>query len=107
MSRLGPAAGPQHLCYDERLYAVRLAECHTWTPGTQGLNTSNAVTAFERMEEKVIALEAEAESTLQARSLLWLRFWLKISVEAESTLQGRLLRVSALRSKGCEGCCLE
>lgn len=34
----------------------------------QGLNTSNAVTAFERMEEKVIALEAEAESTLQARS---------------------------------------
>jgi hypothetical protein len=33
----------------------------------QGLNTSNAVTAFERMEEKVMALEAEAESTLQAR----------------------------------------
>ncbi|BDA43705.1 Membrane-associated protein VIPP1, chloroplastic [Coccomyxa sp. Obi] len=31
----------------------------------QGLNTSNAVTAFERMEEKVMALEAEAESTLQ------------------------------------------
>ena len=33
----------------------------------QGLNTSNAVTAFERMEEKVMSLEAEAESTLQAR----------------------------------------
>ena len=31
----------------------------------QGLNTSNAVTAFERMEEKVMSLEAEAESTLQ------------------------------------------
>ncbi len=33
----------------------------------QGLNTSNAVTAFERMEEKVMSLEAEAESTLQVR----------------------------------------
>ena len=32
----------------------------------QGLNTSNAVTAFERMEEKVNALEAESEATLQA-----------------------------------------
>lgn len=32
---------------------------------SQGLNTSNAVTAFERMEEKVMALEAEAESTLE------------------------------------------
>ena len=32
----------------------------------QGLNTSNSVTAFERMEEKVIALEAESEATLQA-----------------------------------------
>ena len=31
----------------------------------QGLNTSNAVSAFERMEEKVMSLEAEAESTLQ------------------------------------------
>ncbi|KAK9819244.1 hypothetical protein WJX81_005542 [Elliptochloris bilobata] len=31
----------------------------------QGLNTSNAVTAFERMEEKVMALESEAEATLQ------------------------------------------
>ena len=30
----------------------------------QGLNTSNAVTAFERMEEKVLALEGEAEATL-------------------------------------------
>ena len=40
----------------------------TWL---QGLNTSNAVTAFERMEEKVIALEAEAESTLQVRALRW------------------------------------
>ena len=33
----------------------------------QGLNSSNAVTAFERMEEKVMSLEAEAESTLQVR----------------------------------------
>ena len=31
----------------------------------QGLNTSNAVTAFERMEEKVMSLEAEADATLQ------------------------------------------
>ncbi|KAK9830250.1 hypothetical protein WJX72_010583 [[Myrmecia] bisecta] len=31
----------------------------------QGLNTSNAVVAFERMEEKVMALEAESEATLQ------------------------------------------
>ncbi len=36
----------------------------------QGLNTSNAVTAFERMEEKVMALEAEAESTLEVRTRL-------------------------------------
>ncbi len=34
----------------------------------QGLNSSNAVTAFERMEEKVVALESEAEVTLQARA---------------------------------------
>jgi hypothetical protein len=34
----------------------------------QGLNSSNAVTAFERMEEKVVALESEAEATLQARA---------------------------------------
>ncbi len=33
----------------------------------QGLNTSNAVTAFERMEEKVMSLEAEADATLQVR----------------------------------------
>lgn len=31
----------------------------------QGLNTSNALTAFEKMEEKVMSLEAESESTLQ------------------------------------------
>jgi phage shock protein A len=31
----------------------------------QGLNTSNALTAFDKMEEKVMALEAESESTLQ------------------------------------------
>lgn len=35
----------------------------------QGLNSSNAVTAFERMEEKVMALEGEAEATLQVRNL--------------------------------------
>jgi phage shock protein A len=29
----------------------------------QGLNTSNAAVAFERMEEKVLALEGEAEAT--------------------------------------------
>lgn len=34
----------------------------------QGLNTSNAVTAFERMEEKVMSLEAEADATLQVRA---------------------------------------
>jgi phage shock protein A len=39
----------------------------------QGLNTSNAVTAFERMEEKVMALEAEAESTLQVSACAHLR----------------------------------
>ena len=33
----------------------------------QGLNTSSAVSAFERMEEKVMTLEAEAESTLEVR----------------------------------------
>ena len=32
----------------------------------QGLNTSNALTAFEKMEEKVMALEAESEATMQA-----------------------------------------
>lgn len=31
----------------------------------QGLNTSNAMTAFERMEEKVMSLEAESDATLQ------------------------------------------
>ena len=31
----------------------------------QGLNSSNAVVAFDRMEEKVMALESEAEATLQ------------------------------------------
>ena len=31
----------------------------------QGLNTSNAMAAFDRMEEKVMALEAESEATLQ------------------------------------------
>ena len=50
----------------------------------QGLNTSNAVTAFERMEEKVMALEAEADATLQVRTRLsaeisrlqpWLYLW--------------------------------
>ena len=44
----------------------------------QGLNSSNAVTAFERMEEKVIALESEADATLQVRLCIsnWL-MWLK------------------------------
>ena len=36
----------------------------------QGLNTSNALTAFEKMEEKVMALEAESEATMQARTNL-------------------------------------
>ncbi|KAK9796330.1 hypothetical protein WJX73_006403 [Symbiochloris irregularis] len=31
----------------------------------QGLNTSSAMSAFERMEEKVMSLEAETEATLQ------------------------------------------
>lgn len=45
----------------------------------QGLNTSNAVTAFERMEEKVMALEAESEATLQVstQSMCFKRFSLK------------------------------
>lgn len=34
----------------------------------QGLNTSNALTAFEKMEEKVIALESESEAVLQVTS---------------------------------------
>lgn len=34
----------------------------------QGLNTSNAMVAFERMEEKVMSLEAESEATLQLAS---------------------------------------
>lgn len=33
----------------------------------QGLNTSNAMVAFERMEEKVMALESESDATLQVR----------------------------------------
>ena len=33
----------------------------------QGLNTSNAMTAFERMEEKVLSLEAQSDATLQVR----------------------------------------
>jgi phage shock protein A len=37
----------------------------------QGLNTSNALTAFDKMEEKVMALEAESESTLQVGFRLW------------------------------------
>ena len=36
----------------------------------QGLNTSNALTAFEKMEEKVMALESESEATLQVRPAL-------------------------------------
>lgn len=35
----------------------------------QGLNTSNAMAAFDRMEEKVMALEAESEATLQVTHL--------------------------------------
>lgn len=35
----------------------------------QGLNTSNAMTAFERMEEKVMSLEAESDATLQVATL--------------------------------------
>ena len=35
----------------------------------QGLNTSNAATAFERMEEKVMALEGESEAAMQAGHL--------------------------------------
>lgn len=31
----------------------------------QGLNTSTAMAAFDKMEEKVMALEAESEATLQ------------------------------------------
>jgi phage shock protein A len=31
----------------------------------EGLNTSNAMVAFDRMEEKVMALESEAEATLE------------------------------------------
>ena len=38
----------------------------------QGLNTSNAMTAFDRMEEKVMSLEAESDATLQVRiPLAW------------------------------------
>lgn len=36
----------------------------------QGLNTSNAMVAFERMEEKVMALESESDATLQVRKLI-------------------------------------
>ena len=36
----------------------------------QGLNTSNAMAAFDRMEEKVMALEAESEATLQVNTSL-------------------------------------
>lgn len=35
------------------------------TEMVQGLNTSNALTAFDKMEEKVMALESESEATLQ------------------------------------------
>ena len=34
----------------------------------QGLNLNNSMAAFERMEEKVMALESESEATLQVRS---------------------------------------
>lgn len=33
----------------------------------QGLNVNNAMTAFERMEEKVMALESESQATAQVR----------------------------------------
>ena len=33
----------------------------------QGLNLNNAMTAFERMEEKVMALESESQATMQVR----------------------------------------
>lgn len=36
----------------------------------QGLNLNNSMAAFERMEEKVMALESEGEATLQACHLL-------------------------------------
>ena len=39
----------------------------------QGLNINNAMTAFERMEEKVMALESESQATAQVR--YWLRIW--------------------------------
>ena len=34
----------------------------------QGLNINNAMTAFERMEEKVMAMESESQATAQART---------------------------------------
>lgn len=34
----------------------------------QGLNTSSASSAFDRMEEKVMALEGESEAAMQVRS---------------------------------------
>ena len=33
----------------------------------QGLNLNNSMAAFERMEEKVMALESESEATLQVK----------------------------------------
>ena len=33
----------------------------------QGLDINNAMTAFERMEEKVMSLESESQATMQAR----------------------------------------
>jgi PspA/IM30 family len=36
-----------------------------------GLNTSNAAVAFDKMEEKVMALEAEAEATMQVNFAAW------------------------------------
>lgn len=47
-----------------------------------GLNTSNAAVAFDKMEEKVMALEAEAEATMQvsppsplSRMWTWINFF--------------------------------
>ena len=38
----------------------------------QGLNLNNSMAAFERMEEKVMALESESEATLQVCSAIFI-----------------------------------
>jgi len=55
----------------------------------QGLNLNNSMAAFERMEEKVMALESESEATLQVSGWIEASFQLTLFYLYPSAPQAR------------------